>query len=295
MTSLQAILEQDTKPALFIGNGVNRYDGLGDSSWEALLGELADASNVHLTKAEIKEMSNTEYYDILNLASREIRQAALAQKFCDLMETWKPAPTHHRLMDWAQRHDAPVLTVNFDENLSRAAGVEIQRNAHRFTDFYPWGCSYGTRPASNPSAEFGIWHPHGTRHYARSVRLGLRDYMGAVQRVRRRLYGDKDSLMAHLKVGSSWWGSDTWLDIIFNRPILFFGFSFGQEESFMRWLFIERARLFNRAKRDAPPLWFVEPRNEKSTARGKFFHYLGIEYVIVEDYSDLYEAPSWAS
>ena len=90
----------------------------------------------------------TEVFDILELASKA-EMGVLQRDFCALMAEWEPAAHHRRIMQWAKRHEAPVLTTNFDELLGQAAECELLTPKHsRFTDFYPWESAV-RRPVGN--------------------------------------------------------------------------------------------------------------------------------------------------
>ena len=130
--------------------------------------------------------------------------------------------------------------------------------------------------------------------YPRSIRLGLTDYMGSVQRARSWVYNQKNSLREKVKSGDTdWQGSSTWLDIVFFSPIVIFGFTFGKDENFIRWLFLERAKL-QKIMTDKPKkIWFVEKTNENSQSRKLFFKRLGVEFITLNDYPDIYEDGAW--
>ena len=238
--------------ALLIGNGVNRFTNNSDSSWDDLLAQISHKQNVALTDEELREMSNAELFDILDLARPTDDRLDLQRTFCDLMQNWKHAPHHSRIVGWAQRHFAPIITVNFDENLSRSVGARFfaqcgDTDAPGFTDFYPWRSYFGSRPIALPLKGFGIWHAHGMMRYARSIRLGLTHYMGSVHRARAWIYRTDNSLIRYLQGKSrSWNGIHTWLHPFFFSDIALVGFGFGKDETFLRWLFLERARLYKR-------------------------------------------------
>lgn len=281
------------KPALLIGNGINRYNSSAGSSWEGLLSQLARKQRLRLTTGEMAEMSNTEFFDILDLAKPKEDRSSLQREFCDLMSTWKPTDHHSEIVGWARRHDAPIVTVNFDENLSIAIGAKFFRCRSGFTDFYPWSSYFSDREVRDPRSSFAVWHAHGMMRYARSIRLGLTHYMGSVQRARPWVYGP-EGLRAKAKNGvHAWPGSDTWLEVLFFCPLMIFGFGFGKDENFLRWLFLERARLHKLEPRLKAKTWFVEVQSEASAHRQAFFERLGITFVTVSDYSDIYEASTW--
>jgi hypothetical protein len=133
------------------------------------------------------------------------------------------------------------LTVNFDENLSNAARAEVFRGGDGFTDYYPWSSYFSDAEIGDPRASFAIWHAHGMRQYRRSIRLGLTHYMGAVQRARPLIYNRGG--LRELGAGTPLGVSGTWLEVFFFCPLVMLGFGFNKDETFLRWLFLERARL----------------------------------------------------
>lgn len=293
MARLSDVISGRKKPALLIGNGINRYNSSASSSWDDLLGKLARKQRLKLTDEEAAEMSNTEFFDILDLAKPKEDRRSLQREFCDLMMSWEPAAHHSTIVSWAQRHSAPIITVNFDENLSKSIDAGFFRLGKGFTDYYPWSSYFSDREILDPRSEFAIWHAHGMMRYSRSIRLGLTHYMGSVQRARPWVYGRK-SLRANARnSGDSWRGANTWLEVLFFCPLMIFGFGFGKDENFLRWLFLERARLHKLVPAWKAKTWFVDVESDNSLYRKAFFERLGMEFVTVPDYPDIYEDQAW--
>jgi hypothetical protein len=92
-----------------------------------------------------------------------------------------------------------------------------------------------------------------------------------------------------------WRGRNTWLDILFFCPMMIFGFGFNKDENFLRWLFLERARLHKINPVWKTKTWFIDTPRNGSLHRKPFFEGLGMEYVTVADYADIYEDPTWRS
>lgn len=293
MTDFSEIISTRKKPALLIGNGINLFSGIESSTWKHLLGKLARAHNLKLNEDEADEMSNTEFFDILDLAKPSEDKSTLQKEFCELMADWQPRDHHTAIVNWACRHNSPVITVNFDETLSKSIGTSLYRHGRGFTDFYPWNSYFSERPIADPRSSFAIWHAHGMVRYSRSIRLGLTHYMGSVQRARSWLYGDCGLRALASNGNDSWRGRESWLDIILFCPLVIFGFSFGQDESFMRWLFLERARIHKIRPEWRAKTYFVDTPKNGSLHRKPFFEGLGIEYIAVRQYSDIYSSAAW--
>lgn len=295
MPSLSEILDRPEKPALFIGNGINRHNNDARSSWDELLRGLMRDYGVNFTDDAIREMSNTELFDILDLARPAEDRTSLQAKFCETMKAWRPVKHHRSIVGWAQRHRRPIITVNFDENLSLAANARRQWLGKPSTDYYPWNCYFSDASISNPRSEFAIWHAHGMMHYKRSIRLGLTHYMGSVQRARQWVYGDESLRASAKNAEANWRGANGWLEVLFFCPLVIFGFSFSKDENFLRWLFLERARLHKIVPKWKAPTWFVDTPKNGSLHRKPFFEGLQMQYVVVNDYKDIYENPAWNS
>lgn len=290
--ALERILDEE-RPALLIGNGVNRYSGNSKSSWDELLAELGKKYGIELTKEEASDISNTEFFDILDLARPNEDRRNLQEAFCNSMSDWRPATHHAEIAGWAMRHHRPIITVNFDENLSRSIGARFFRRGERFTHYYPWSSYFSDREIFDPKTSFAIWHAHGMVRYSRSIRLGLTHYMGSVQRARSWVYGRNGLLAKDRSIEGEWRGSDTWLEVLFFCPLLLIGFGFGRDENFLRWLFLERARLHKRRPNESHGTWFVDTVENKRMLRRPFFDGLNIKIISTPNYSDIYENAIW--
>jgi hypothetical protein len=294
-----SVLAHGPDMALLFGNGINRFSNNKDSSWDELLDKISEKQNVALRGGERQEMSNTELFDILDLAKPADDRRSLQRMFCDLMQHWKHTPQHSRVVAWALRHSTPIITVNFDENLSQSLNTRFFRQCGspegpRFTDFYPWRSYFGVAEITDPAKAFGIWHAHGMMRYSRSVRLGLTHYMGSVHRARSWIYRTDRSLIRFLHGKSiSWDGMHTWLQPFFFSDIAIIGFSFKRDETFLRWLFLERARLHKRFPSHRKNGWFIVEENAANRLRRPFFKHLGIELTFVENHEQIYESLAW--
>ena len=156
--------EHKSNVALIVGNGVNRYRfAKSTNSWHDLLMQLAEEHFPSRLKEVPKGVSLTEFYDVLELKTKNNRlEKNLQQKFCDRMVFWKPFEQHKRIIEWAQHNNNPLLTTNFDRVLADAGRLKLLRTKRDgFTDFYPWENYYGNKEIIDPSKEFGLWHING--------------------------------------------------------------------------------------------------------------------------------------
>jgi len=186
----------------------------------------------------------TEFYDVVELKSHG-RTGAMQAEFCKSMSDWRPFPHHRRIMDWALRHRAPVLTTNFDDVLSQAAYCDFQfPRDPKFTAYYPWSCHFARHEIDDPCDDFGIWHINGMSRYKTSIRLGLSHYMGSVRRAGGWIHGRSDENLFRAKNRREWQGARTWMHLVFNKPLLFVGLGLAENEVFLRWLLIRAGQVF---------------------------------------------------
>ena len=282
--------------ALVIGNGVNRYGrATTTNSWPALLLKL---SKKHLS-AKLRQIppgvAMTEFYDLLELSSGVgTSGTSLQQAFCALMQNWKYHDHHTRIVAWARKAHSPILTTNFDRVLSDAGGCSLHHTKRTgFTDHYPWDTYYGTEPIDDPSQGFGIWHVNGMEHYHRSIRLGLTHYMGSVEKARGWIHkGNERRLFSGKNVGD-WSGAGTWLHIVFNNPLLIFGLGLDENEVFLRWLLIERARYFRKFPHRRKLAWYVDTDDLKNSGKAFFLEGVGIQVIKANDYDEIYGDQTW--
>lgn len=298
MDPISAILSHRRKPALLIGNGINRFHGSQASSWAHLLAVLAKPYDLEPPEEDIDDMSFTEFFDILDLARSDKDARMLQRLVCDELRKWVPSDHHGIIVNWAKRHDVPIVTVNFDETLSKSIDASFHRGSGRkgFSHWYPWKSYFSDREIDLPRHNFAIWHAHGIMRYPRSIRLGLTHYMGSVQRARALVYRGQDSLRARAFRGNaSWRGQNTWLDILFFCPLLIFGFACKRDENLLRWLFLERARLHKTQPEFKAKAWFLDTSSNGGLDSKPFFEGVDIEYVCVPDPKDIYKNPMWHS
>jgi len=191
----------------------------------------------------------------------------------------------------------PILTTNFEEVLSEAARAQfLGAGLAGFTDYYPWQCRFAHALLDNPCDGFGIWHINGMARYKRSIRLGLADYIGSAQRARMMLHRGGSQLF-RAKDPARWEGARTWLHLVFNKPLLFLGLALEENEVFLRWLLIERARYFRKFPERAQPAWFVfthNPRDAREAGKHFFLEGVGLTCVRAADHDEIWTNPAWS-
>jgi hypothetical protein len=282
--------------ALLIGNGIHRYGSAGVNSWDRLLIDLAHLHGLAMKRLP-RGATPTEIFDVIDLKA-EARSGDLAAAFCEQMRTWQPREHHRQIMNWAVRHDVPVLTTNFDEVLSDAVHAKLMRpNVSGFTYWYPWDSRFAHELHDDPCSGFGVWHINGLARYKRSVRLGLTHYIGSAQRAREWLHRGGNRLF-ETKDHRNWPGRRTWLHVVFNKPLLILGLGLREDEVFLRWLLIERERYFAKFPSRRRAAWYVfthDPKDETEIGRKFFLEGIGIECIAVNSYAAIYDIPLWLS
>ncbi len=292
--NLTSILAEHT-PALIIGNGINRYQAAKDNnSWEGILLVLSH----HFAQSRLgpipKGVTLTEYYDVLDLlVSGERSTADLQRAFCEKLTAWSPEEHHRRIVGWAKAAQTQILTTNFDTLLSDVAKCKPFWLGKRRSTYYPWEAYYSMNEIPEPTIGFSIWHVNGFRHYPLSIRLGLTHYMGCVQRARRWLHGNRDDVQFSGKNKKGWQGGNSWLHIVFNKPLFFMGLGLEENEVFLRWLLIERARYFRDYSSRRKGAWYAHVNDQDDSGKLFFLRSVGVEPIKLNSYDDLYGADMW--
>lgn len=284
--------------AFIVGNGINRYPGNpGAISWEHLLMQLWDRFAPDRYRDIPQGMTITEFYDLLEIANSnksrfhyQIQRAA-----SELLCGWSALEHHKAFMQKAKAIEAPVLTTNFDPVLPGCLDLELRHlDTRRFTDYYPWSSYYSDRPLEEPAAGFGVWYINGLVRYPRSIRLGLSHYMGSVEKARQLLHKGQRRLF-NGRNKAPWNGSHTWLHILFHKPLFVFGLGLEENEVFLRWLLIERAKYYKRFPERARPGWYAALHNElpdnHSVGKARFLQAIGLEPAEAGSYDDIYSNP----
>lgn len=281
MDAIQQIHRKLGRAAFLIGNGPNLAARIFPS-WKDLLTNAADRP----LSLPIDGLTNTEVYDLVELNSSDftqVKKRVVAQ--LSLLPSYN-LDVHRKLMTFAKDTASPVLTTNFDAAFESAIGAKpFHLDSKSFTRFYPWKSYYGFEAITNPTDGFGIWKVHGDVRYKDSIRLGLSDYMGSVQKARQIIHQGSGSLFRGKDI-ADWGGRETWLYIWFNMPIIIFGFGFGIDEVFLRWLLIERKRYFNQ-KGKPMDLYYVCKDMPSPSALNLLVH-LGVQVVTVGSYAEMY-------
>lgn len=214
------------------------------------------------------------------------------------VEGWQVFLDHlepNRVAEWANYHGIPILTTNFDNNLCKSGNFELfwtipGKKGRSYT--YPWSSYYSMSEVSDPCRGFGIWHINGMEKYPASLRLGLTHYMRAVRKAMELLHGNNRFSMMNSRNSVV---RTTWLNIFFNKPLLFFGIALDENEVFLRWLLIQRAKYFKEQPEKRQPAWYLYTKGGGNNNTGKLFFLeeVSVEPIKVESFDDIYGSPGW--
>ena len=233
---------------------------------------------------------NSDYYLKSSLA------CYTKKKIKERMVKWKSHPIARNIVTQIKNLKATLLTTNYDEIFSNSVKAtfhkmdSINDNGYKFSDFYPWNCYYGDE-LYLPTSGFGIWHINGMIRYHRSISLGLIDYMRNVSKASTMIGGpvfEFDSFLGNNQI--NWKGNNTWLNVFLNKSLFIFGLSLDENETFLRWLLIQRAKYFSSYGEEHKG-WYVFNRKEEKLSEGKkvFLESVGFEIIEIEDYKTIYE------
>lgn len=290
--------------AFVIGNGIHCQYRDCSISWEELLKNLWNDYVGKKCNIPVGT-SFTEFYDILELnrfwgnnGTIPLNSVQLIQHRSSVKQNVAnkfPAKNKYSLqicIEGIKRLNSPILTTNFDTYISDSVGATPHKlkpieNQYKFTDFYPWNLYYANDEINNPLSGFAVWHINGIHKYPRSIRLGLSDYMGSVERARKMIQGNSLEEYFTGKNQSYWVGYNTWLHIIFNKSLFIFGLGLEENEVFLRWLLIQRTKYCKMYKKSHKG-WYIG----KDIKAGKrfFLKQLGFEVIDIPDYNTLYQA-----
>lgn len=287
----QIISRNKNDIAFVIGNGINRFPNNPKAlSWDDLLMNLWNRVAEKPIKKKPIGVSITEFYDILELENKG--KLNLQKEVVALMADWNPLSHHKQIVEYIHTLNAPLLTTNFEETLAKTSGYNLFRlEDTSFTDFYPWASYYGSEQLNSPTDGFGIWHINGMLRYHRSIRLGLSQYMGSVERTRNLLYKGNKSLFFGANP-AEWNGKKTWMDIIFNKSLFIFGIGLEENEVFLRWLLIQRVKYYRKYPDRIKTAWYITTKsnNESDEGRNFFLQKVGIEVLTVDRFEDIYHS-----
>lgn len=291
------IAHRATDLAFVLGNGINRYAmGNNDWGWEQI---LRDAWT-HITGnnvTDIKGMSLTEMYNLLELQADLTKAGQIKEAIIAPFKNGVPTVLHGQLQQYFERWDVPVLTTNFDHMLE--AGYErrtlkhpnIVGRYHAKSTYYPWDRYFSNHEITNPVHEYAVWHINGFVDFPLSIKLSSSEYIAQASHSRKFIH--KHSMDDFDKKNINYWvGYNTWLHIFFNCSLCVVGLSLNEDETFLRWLLIERQKYFAKFPYRVHKGWYVyKEDSSKLMPEGKrlYLDGVGLKPIVAVEYSDIYE------
>lgn len=283
-----------SETSFFLGNGLNNYCET-TSSWKKILidlakehiGEEKDYSNI----LDENSISYTEFFDVVQLNSN-IKNPTFDYKdikkgFKSAFDQWKPKELHSEWVKKIMALNRPILTTNYDYlfELSNSDIVDFvkskqynknyfrplrsKKDRKGFTPFYPWHNYYSDREIVNAKNEFAIWHVHGLTEYYSSIRLGLADYMGIVTKAKTWLHSATGNPFHQREKIDKWVGNNSWLDIFLHTNLIFIGIDLGIQETSLRWLLVEREKLYRKHPELRKKTWYILNKSRDRKLLGK--------------------------
>jgi hypothetical protein len=281
--------------AFIVGNGINLYYRENNLSWKDLLLDLWSRYSKSNQTSIPGGISFTEFYDALEISNfdKDNFSSVLQNEVKEIMKNWRPGDGQSIVLNKIKEFNAPIITPNFDDLIPKSLNLNFFKiKDSSFTDYYPWSCYYSDKELEYSTQGFGVWFPHGMIKYHRSIKLGLSQYMGNVERARKLIHNGYDNISFEGKNKNYWEGYKTWLHIIFNKSIIIFGFGFDENEVFLRWLLIERAKYYKKFPNRMHKGWYITHNNsnDKNLIGKKFFmKSVGFEIIEADDFPTIYD------
>jgi len=293
VSQVRKIFDQNSNDIAFIlGNGINLYYKNDGISWNDLLLELWSDHSFSKLSSIPDGISFTEFYDALEIENIGINNFSnvLQKDVQTKMKNWRANNEQNQILNRIKKLDAPILTTNFDNLIPNSMGLSFHKLAgSTFTDFYPWSCYYSDKKLDYPTQGFGVWYMNGMAKYHRSIKLGLSQYMGNVERSRKMIHHNPENIGSTSKKRRDWPGHKTWLEILFNKSLVIVGLGLGETEVFIRWLLIERAKYYRRYPKRRHKGWFIDKSSATNLDGKRFFlNSVGFEVIELESYDEIY-------
>jgi hypothetical protein len=298
---------------LLAGNGVNLFDrASGAPHWAELLVDLLPSTmntdmRALLQKKDVHGMTYPEIFDLVVLQTRLSQPAlplpnppapppiitGLKTRIARRLDAFQPNSAHRAVVGFCERNAMPLMTTNFDHALEKVSSCTHFAARRVTTPYYRWETYHAPARLPSPLIAFGIWHVHGSIRVPSSLRLGLNDYAGAIQRVRPDItpffswisngkHGDPPGYAKNLQ--------NTWVEIFLTRHPIIVGLNLTPYEMLLRWLLIQRATVHSKSGQHTCKGIYIRPKADKErVGMNEFLKFCGIEVIDVDDYSDCYD------
>jgi hypothetical protein len=200
---------------------------------------------------------------------------------------------HMQVVSYCKNHRMPLLTTNFDLSLEKVFEGAPHTASPGNRRYYPWNTYYAPNEHKRPLSSFGIWHIHGSIEYPDSLRLGLNDYVGAMERIRSEFFPFA-SWVFNGKKGVAPTAAKrlqgTWVEIFLTRSPIIVGLELAPYDALLRWLLIRRAAAHFKLPVQVPGGIYLSCRkDEPKQGMEDFFRLLNIEVITVDDFPLCYD------
>jgi len=325
--AMDILAREKANVALMLGNGINLTSrGSRGISWDKLMENLITLAAANFpvqdeTAVKLRRLlqrgangetaaSWPEVFDFIlatgkikpELRRRTSNELKLQSMIAQMLKEMKPGPPHRAVANWAAQFRVPILTTNYDHCFQDALASDVCKR-HRFgnrkplTDLYPWDRYYAPSIIGDPADSFAIWHIHGDRALRRSIRAGLDQYMGMVQRLRKlKLPVAKEILSGpdEDQRDDPAFHAAPWLRTFMGKKLWIQGLGLRSAEVSIRWLLIQRLRYWRRfrAEHRHENGWYVHGPTDKigqlDEQRRSFFEGLGLKVIEIAKPNEVY-------
>lgn len=250
--------------------------------------------------AEFKEMGGSKLLLMMSILGNKFGNAiysVLINYICRTMSIWSFSDKHYRLTHFAQKYDIPILTTNYDDLLAKSINARFFNfSKNTIDETLPISCCYTTQSIPDIN-KFAIWHLNGMLTYPKSILIGLSHYMRNLEKIRK-LVIPTNYFNAELFENLIFANNaikNTWINLIFTKELYIFGLSLETNEVLLRWLLLERAKLFSLYQDKYKGCWYILTKKDSqklTTGKKYFLESIGCKIVIMEDYDAMYNAIS---
>lgn len=286
-------LRQSKDFIFLIGNGINRHydknnngkkDKDDDLSWDALMKKIAKNVDVNTDLINNEKsiwasgLTNPELFNILESASSfsEVRDA-LKKWLNDYSN--KKLPVVSSLKEWG----VPVLTTNYDTRMHEGKRRVMRNpNGNALKSYYPFFSYYAEQDVTDVCKDFAFWHIHGVYNAPRRLQISLSNYLyycKYTQPIIANLFKENTIEPDYTK---------SWLYPFFTKPLFIVGLGLNPDETFLRWLLIQRKQLMG--KQGLNPIgYYACIEDELLPGKEFFLKQVGLTPLTFKGFPEMYQ------
>lgn len=218
----------------------------------------------------------------------------LIRYICQTMSKWNFSEIHSRFANFAQTYNIPILTTNYDNLLAKSINAHYFNFGNNVDEALPISSCYTTQSSPDIN-KFAIWHPNGMLRYPKSILIGLSHYMRNLEAIRNIIVPSnkfKAELFEKIIFEPNTI-NNTWINHIFFKELFIVGLSLDTDEVLLRWLLLERAKLFSLYPIMHKDGWYIVTKRDyhRLTLGKKFFlKSIGFNIIVMENYQAMYNA-----